>query len=163
MSAATRHGATTVQREVQIDPLDEPVPHDLVFEGLAATDDIDHSRMKFRRWCFELPVPWRPNPPLLWRHGEPAGEIRGNQAERERPVVGSRSRVASARQEMFKFFVGRVDPVVGDQRRRRSRQLSRPHRPRRPRRGVNYRSALQRSRRRDEKVSGPSLRRAPRA
>ena len=75
MSAATRHGATTVQREVQINPLDEPVPHDLVFEGLAATDDIDHSRMKFRRWCFELPVPWRPNPPLLWRHGEPAGEI----------------------------------------------------------------------------------------
>ena len=33
-------------------PLLPAVDHDLIVEGLAATADVDHARMKFRPWCF---------------------------------------------------------------------------------------------------------------
>jgi hypothetical protein len=55
-------------------PLLEPVEHDLIVEGLAATPDVDRHRMKFRPWCFSF-LPWEKLPPLRYRHAEPAGEL----------------------------------------------------------------------------------------
>jgi hypothetical protein len=69
---ALKHGATS---EPCILPLTEPAsPHDLIIEGFAATCDVDRSRMKFRPWAFTV-IPWEPLPPLLFRHGRPAGKL----------------------------------------------------------------------------------------
>jgi hypothetical protein len=69
---ALQYGVTS---EPCILPLTEPAaPHDLIIEGFAATCDVDRSRMKFRPWAFTL-LPWEPLPPLLFRHGRPAGRL----------------------------------------------------------------------------------------
>ena len=55
-------------------PLASPVSGDVIVEGLASTTDIDLDRVAFRRNAFPL-VFKAPLPPLLFRHGEKAGEI----------------------------------------------------------------------------------------
>jgi hypothetical protein len=51
---ALKHGV--VEATPCIIPLSDPIDHDLIFEGLAATPDIDHARMKFRGcgWSFTI-------------------------------------------------------------------------------------------------------------
>src|SRR3954447_9919121 len=60
--------------EPHIVPLLEPVDHDMILSGFASTDDLDLMQQKFRKWAFTLGR-FEPLPPLLFRHGEPAGEI----------------------------------------------------------------------------------------
>jgi hypothetical protein len=69
----------------------EPVEHDLIVEGLAATADGDRHHMKFRPW-----LPWKPKPPLLFRHAEPAGELLDMQYD-ERGRLFVRARVTHHR------------------------------------------------------------------
>ena len=67
-----KHGVATPET-VNVPPLDAP-DHDIIVEGIAADDSIDLQRMKFRKWAFTL-MATDPLPPLLFRHGEPAGEV----------------------------------------------------------------------------------------
>ena len=79
---AARHGVAA--QPVSI-PLAPPSDRPVIVEGVAASaTTVDLSRMLFREFAFPLPVfSWEKRPPLLYRHGEPAGEIEALEYDRD--------------------------------------------------------------------------------
>ena len=59
--------------EPHILPLNDPMSGDVMVEGFASTTDVDLDRVSFRAYAFPLAGTL---PPLLYRHGAVAGEIR---------------------------------------------------------------------------------------